>query len=72
MVLLERLRGILEVASFSVSSAKLGKPVVISPSLLSTLSFVILVFVDHLRGALDMAGISGLSAKLGKSVVMSP
>ena len=39
MVLLDRLRGTLEVACFSVLSAKLGKSVVISPSLHSTLSF---------------------------------
>ena len=53
-------------------SAKFGKPVGISPPLLSTLSFGILVLVDRLRGALDVAGFSVLSAKLGKSVVMSP
>ena len=72
MVLLDRLRGTLEVACFSVLSTKLGKSVTISPSLLSTLSFGIFVLVDRLRGALDVAGFSMLSAELGKSVVMSP
>ena len=58
-------------ACFSVLSAKLGKPVTISPSLLSTLPFGILVLLDRLGGALDVTGFSVMSSELGKSVVLS-
>ena len=72
MVLVERLKGALEVSGFSVLSAKLGKPVTIYPSLLSTLSFGILVLLDRLGSALDVTGFSVMSSELGKSVVLSP
>ena len=69
MVLVERLKGTLEVSS-SVLSAGLGKPVTNFPSRLSTLPFVILVLLDRLGGALDVTGFSVMSSELGKSVVL--
>ena len=71
MVLVELLKGALEVSGFSVLSAKLGKPITLSPLLLSTLPFGILVLLDRLGGALDVTGFSVMSSELGKSVVLS-